>query len=103
MARSRVYSRSCRYEADGTWVQLVVAVEVSFILGLFSFNEAVTLLDAIIQLQGKSFNMKYQRLKLFLSVSFTSSIWNTEHGRCALLNNEPEKFCYKSFIEVLLF
>lgn len=37
-----------REVSDGTWVQLVVAAEVSFFLGLLLFSEAITLLNAII-------------------------------------------------------
>lgn len=79
----RVYSRSSRYVAERTWVPLAVAAEVSFFLALVLLNEAINLVNTIIQLQGKSFNMKYQHLRLFLSVSFASSI---HHGGCWIMS-----------------
>lgn len=52
IARPRVYSRSWRYVANGTWVQLVVAAEVSIFLDLSLLSEAINLLNTFFNYRG---------------------------------------------------
>lgn len=88
-----MYSRSSRYVAERTWVPLAVAAEVSFFLALVLLNEAINLVNTIIQFTGEVVQHEIPTFKVVLVGKFCKfdPSWR-------LLNNEPEKSVCRIFL-----